>query len=465
MRTDKIPRFLKKLKKKHWGLVTVGVFILLEFFGVFRMLKEESFHADFSYPLEGDVSSYVEQMKRGETPVVNPIYKHEYFLLKHPLHKCLATDMKRYQPIRVVYLVKSALKHVERRNAIRQSWGFEKRFADVEIRTVFLLGQAPDDLYLQGQIEEEFRQHEDIVQGDFIDNYYNNSLKAAMGLRWASEHCSSSRFYMFVDDDYYVSTRNVLRFLRNPVNYPGYLEEDIISFNEDNQMFPPERGRHVKRIRHKRSAKLVAPPSLLLSTPTDFLVRDWRENSSKVANRTTTIDKIGDIDSDTSSFTGNGTRKTSKTAASDKAEMFQTRKLQQLADFDLPQDVRLYTGYVLSDARPHRHRSSKWFISVEEYPFDRWPPYITAGAYVLSRQGLMDMYYTSYFTKMFRFDDIWLGLIAQKAALQPLHSEEFYFDRKRYSVRGYRYVVASHGFSDPKELVRVWSQQREAGNA
>lgn len=32
-----------------------------------------------------------------------------------------------------------------------------------------------------------------------------------------------SRFYVFVDDDYYVSTRNLLRFLRNPLNYPGYL--------------------------------------------------------------------------------------------------------------------------------------------------------------------------------------------------------------------------------------------------
>ena len=32
-----------------------------------------------------------------------------------------------------------------------------------------------------------------------------------------------SRFYMFVDDDYYVSTRNLLRFLRNPVNFPKYL--------------------------------------------------------------------------------------------------------------------------------------------------------------------------------------------------------------------------------------------------
>jgi hypothetical protein len=34
---------------------------------------------------------------------------------------------------------------------------------------------------------------------------------------------NQSRFYMFVDDDYYVSSRNLLRFLRNPINYPRYL--------------------------------------------------------------------------------------------------------------------------------------------------------------------------------------------------------------------------------------------------
>ena len=44
-----------------------------------------------------------------------------------------------------------------------------------------------------------------------------------LGTRWAAEQCARARFYMFVDDDYYVSTRNLLRFLRNPVGYPKYL--------------------------------------------------------------------------------------------------------------------------------------------------------------------------------------------------------------------------------------------------
>lgn len=84
---------------------------------------------------------------------------------------------------------------------------------------------------------------------------------------------------------------------------------------------------------------------------------------------------------------------------------------------------------------------------------------------MVSREALVDFYYTSYFTQLFRFDDIWLGLIAKKAGVRPFHCDEFHFDRKPYSVRGYRYVVASHGYSDPAELERVWNKQKEAGNA
>ena len=60
-----------------------------------------------------------------------------------------------------------------------------------------------------------------MFQGDFIDSYYNNTIKTMMGLRWASEQCPAAKFYLYVDDDYYISTRNVLRFLRHPTGYPG----------------------------------------------------------------------------------------------------------------------------------------------------------------------------------------------------------------------------------------------------
>ena len=55
---------------------------------------------------------------------------------------------------------------------------------------------------------------------------------------------------------------------------------------------------------------------------------------------------------------------------------------------------------------------SKWYLTLEEYPYHLFPPYVTAGAYVLSQPALKDFYYGSYFTKRFKFDDVFLGLVS-----------------------------------------------------
>jgi hypothetical protein len=94
-----------------------------------------------------------------------------------------------------------------------------------------------------------------------------------------------------------------------------------------------------------------------------------------------------------------------------------------------------------------------------------WPPYVTAGAYVLSCEALFDMYYASFYTKHFRFDDIYLGLVAKKAKIEPYHCTQFHYYKKEYNVFSYRHVVASHGYDDPNELLEVWNEQRSAGNA
>lgn len=374
-----VMRLPHKVKLKYLVPLLVLAVFLCDFMGVFVHFREADYHSQFTYPLEGDIDTWVGQLKRGERPDVAPINRHEYVLTKQAKGKCVEEDGVHYVQLRLVYLVKSAMDHFERRQAIRETWGFERRFSDVGIRTVFLLGSRPGNVELQRRVEEEAADHGDIVQGDFVDAYYNNTIKTLMGLRWAVEQCPTSRFYFYVDDDYYVSTRNALRFLRNPANYPGYLNEPVLDF-----------------------------------------------------------DAVREVKS---------------------------RKLQQLVDFDIPEDVRLFAGFVFHTP-PHRHKTSPWYVSLEEYPYHLWPPYVTAGAYVLSRNALVDIYYASYFVQKFRFDDIYLGIVAKKIGLEPFHSGEFYFDRKPYrGVRDYEYVVASHGFSDPHEMARVWNQQKQAGNA
>ncbi|XP_043216229.1 beta-1,3-galactosyltransferase brn-like [Amphibalanus amphitrite] len=128
-------------------------------------------------------------------------------------------------------------------------------------------------------------------------------------------------------------------------------------------------------------------------------------------------------------------------------------------------DSPLLVGYVFPASSPHRHRFSKWFVPLQEYPFSRWPPYCTAGAYVVSRSALRRLLYTSYYTKMFRFDDIYLGLVAQKAGVKPLHTDYIHFWEQTYSPDEFRHVVAAHGFHDPSRLLAVWSEQHKLGNA
>jgi len=376
-------RRMARVKLKYFVPGFVAFCFLLDYLGAFTHFFELDYHAAFEYPLEGDVRKWAEQLKRGDTPDVTPINDHTYTILKTAKGKC-HDEEGHYVKQRVVYVVKSALSHFERREVIRRTWGYEKRFSDVPIRTVFLLGSGAD-VGVQEKIHEEASKYKDIVQGDFLDTYFNNTLKSMMGLRWAAEQCPTARFYFFVDDDYYVSTRNVLRFLRNPVNYPAYLEDPVVSFDDDgvNQNQAPHRS----------------------------------------------------------------------------------RKLNQLVDFDLPEDVELYAGFVFHSA-PHRHKPGKFYVSLEEYPFHLWPPYVTAGAYVLSRAALIDFYYGSYFVKRFRFDDVYMGILAKKLGIEPFNSEEFYFERKPVvAAVDYRYVVASHGFGNPRELEAVWNNQKMAGNA
>lgn len=357
---------LRKKPRRVLGLLLLLSVLLV--FGVFDHLFETDFYSNFHYPYDGDVEVLIEKLKNNEEPDVMPINIYTFKFIKNPKKKCSGI-----QNLRLVYLVKSAPEHFDKRIAIRSTWGYENRFSDVEVRTFFLLGER-DSIILQKSIMEESKKFSDLIQGNFSDTYYNNTYKTMMGIYWAKTHCNFSKFYMFVDDDYYVSTKNVLRFIRYPTNYPGYLKEPLGNVG-------------------------VLPKS---------------------------------------------------------------RKLKQ--DFELTEDVRLYTGYVFLSA-PHRHYTSRWYVSLKEYPYHMWPPYVTAGAFILSRSVIIDMYYTSFYTKHFRFDDIYIGLLAFKAKIEPYHCDEFYFNRKFYNRYAYNYTIATHGFYDPKELIHIWTEQRSLGHA
>lgn len=191
------------------------------YFGVFTHFFELDYYTDFVYPLETNISKCVMNIQSGNSDQppcikINPL---EYKLL-------LANNNKCDKSIHLLILVKSSLNNFDRRRIIRKTWGAENRFSDVLTRTVFMLGKTYDK-DLEKRILDEHQQYNDIVQYDFIDQYYNNTIKTLNAIKWASTHCNDSRFYFFSDDDMYVSIKNLLRYLRNPIEYPHYLSKEI----------------------------------------------------------------------------------------------------------------------------------------------------------------------------------------------------------------------------------------------
>lgn len=356
-----------KTKNKRiykYAAIIAGIF-LLDFLGVFTHLFEMQYEKNFHYPMEGDVFKYAQAIRDKRTHledgeiVPKPINFYNYTYL-HQRH----CDLVKSERPQLTLLIKSALPNVKRREAIRRTWGYEQRFSDVHVRRVFLLGASTSSAQMD-TADTEARQYGDIVQSDFIDAYFNNTIKTMMGLKWVVEHCQSAQYYMFVDDDYYVSMKNVLRFIAHPTLYP----ENAVSLNSM-----------------------------------------W-EHKAKV------------------------------------------------------QHERLFGGFVFQ-TRPLRHKFSKWHVTLKEYPFNKWPPYVTAGAFILSRAAAIDLYYTSMYTKHFRFDDIYLGLLALKAGITLTHCGNFHFHRPRYSgPDSYRFVVASHEFDDSVEMERTWNACRSANYA
>ena len=73
---------------------------------------------------------------------------------------------------------------------------------------MFCTGSTLDE-NIQRSLEEESQEYGDLVQGEFLDNYYNLSYKAIMGNLWVAEFCSQAEFLVKTDDDMFVDMYEV----------------------------------------------------------------------------------------------------------------------------------------------------------------------------------------------------------------------------------------------------------------
>ena len=113
----------------------------------------------------------------------------------------------------MVVLVSSNPRRSDARKVIRETWA-SKVVLDslkVKVKVFFLIGR-PDLLApkLRRSLDQELQEHGDLLEGNFMDDYKNLTLKHLYGLTWTAKNCNHARYFFKSDDDVFANLANII---------------------------------------------------------------------------------------------------------------------------------------------------------------------------------------------------------------------------------------------------------------
>ncbi|CAG9536913.1 unnamed protein product [Cercopithifilaria johnstoni] len=326
-----------KIMKKFGASIACLLIIFLWALGWTDYFFEKPF-SKFKWPPYINVRKQVLLELSGRPP--SYLYENDWAYYE-PFHIPACEIIKEMDKFLLI-IVKSSSLHFLERQAIRLTWGSVLNHSEFTIRTIFVIGRKPLSEENE-QLQEEINLHKDILVGDYIDSYRNNTLKFLSAVQFSFNYCQQNTvpYAFFVDDDYLVLVQN-----------------------------------------------LVA----------------------------------------------------------------------EVKKYDM--NDRLYAGWKF-DTRPFRTRFHKHRVSIATYPFNRYPPYISAGAVLLSSQTIREMYYAIQYTRLYPYDDIFAGILAKSLKLTVKHNKNMRFWKTAVSVEE-KTLICAHGF-EGERLSSVYNKFRAKG--
>ena len=124
---------------------------------------------------------------------------------------------KKQTQLQYIIYVHSSPPNVDRRRNIRDTWANPDLFLDGRTKVVFVMGKASDDSAKE-TVQNEIEKYGDIVQGDFLDDYQNLTIKGILGLKWLSSYCKQAKYAIKADDDAFVNIFKLLKLLEKQSN-------------------------------------------------------------------------------------------------------------------------------------------------------------------------------------------------------------------------------------------------------
>ncbi|KAM8934307.1 beta-1,3-galactosyltransferase 9 [Pelodytes ibericus] len=128
-----------------------------------------------------------------------------------------------------------------RRNTIRGTWGNVTAFKGRLVITIFALG-FPALETTQTEIVEESQTYKDVIEGSFLDDYHNETLKTIMIIQWVVTFCPNARFILKTDQNMFVNIKSLADHLLGLETHPGdlYTGRVIHQSNPDRDPHSPD---------------------------------------------------------------------------------------------------------------------------------------------------------------------------------------------------------------------------------
>lgn len=138
----------------------------------------------------------------------------KFNLLINQPKKCMRSSERPF----LLVAIKSLVEEFDRREIVRKTWGREGLVNGMQVQRVFLLGVPKNKTTLptwEILIRQESQLYRDILLWDFMDTFFNLTLKEIHFLSWAVEFCSRTKFIFKGDADVFVNMENIVNFLES----------------------------------------------------------------------------------------------------------------------------------------------------------------------------------------------------------------------------------------------------------